>query len=277
VRTVALPSGQKVPAFGMGTWMLGDHRAERAEEIAALRIGLDAGATLIDSAEMYGEGRSEDLVGEAIEGRRDTVFLVSKVLPHHAASRSLVASCEASLRRLGTDRIDLYLLHWRGRVPLAETVQAFVSLQRAGKIRHWGVSNFDLSDMEELWSLELGAGAATNQVLYNLSRRGVEWALAPRLFERHVPLMAYSPVDQGKLLRNAKLAGFARANGMTASQAALAWLLAKDDVIVIPRTGHRHRMRENLGALEYRLSTEQLAELDRLFPPPNGPRPLEML
>lgn len=277
MKTVALPSGERVPAFGMGTWMLGDHRAARNEELAALRLGLDAGATLIDTAEMYGDGRSEELVGAAIEGRRETVFLVSKVLPHHATRRGTVAACEASLRRLGTDRIDLYLLHWRGRVPLAETVEAFTALRQAGKIRHWGVSNFDLADMEELWSLPDGAAVATNQVLFNLARRGVEWDLAPWLLQRRIPMIAYSPIEQAKLARNARLAVLAKVNGMTAAQVALSWLLDKDNVIVIPRTGRQQGMRENLGALEHRLTPAQSAELERLFPPPSGKRALEML
>lgn len=277
MKTVALPSGASVPAFGMGTWYLGEQRAKRAEELATLRLGLDSGASLIDTAEMYGDGRSEQLVGEAIAGRRDEVFLVSKVLPHHATRGGMAQACEASLRRLSTDRLDLYLLHWRGPVSLAETVQAFVALQRAGKIRQWGVSNFDVADMQQLVAID-GAGAvATNQLLYNLTRRGLEWELAPWLRDRRIPVMAYSPIEQARLVRNAKLARFAEANGMTPAQAALAWLLAKDGVIVIPRTGRRDRMRENLGALELRLTQEQLAELDRLFPPPSGPRALEML
>lgn len=277
MKTVTLPSGESVPAFGLGTWCLGDDRARRADELAALRLGLDAGATLIDTAEMYGDGRSEQLVGEAIAGRRDAVFLVSKVLPQNASRAGVAKACEASLRRLGTDRIDLYLLHWRGHVPLTETVQAFVALQRAGKIRHWGVSNFDADDMEELAGVEHGDQVACNQVLYNLSRRGPEWALAPWLHERRVALMAYSPIEQARLVRHAKLARFAAANGMTPAQAALAWLLARDGVIVIPRTARPERMRENLGALEHPLSPAQRAELDRLFPPPTGPRALEML
>jgi len=277
MKTVALPSGERVPAFGMGTWYMGEHRAARAEEIATLRLGLDLGATLIDTAEMYGDGRSEALVGEAIAGRRDEVFLVSKVLPQHASRRGTIAACEASLQRLGTDRLDLYLLHWRGGVPFAETMAAFIALQRAGKIRHYGVSNLDLDDMQALWSVPGGRAVQTDQLLYNLGRRDIEWDLRPWLRERRIPVMAYSPIEQARLLRHPGLVGFAEQYRMTPAQAALAWLLANDDVIAIPKTGHRERLRENLGALDHRLTTAQLDELDRLFPPPTGPRPLEML
>jgi diketogulonate reductase-like aldo/keto reductase len=256
---------------------MGENRASRAEEIATLRLGLDLGLTLIDSAEMYGEGKAEELVGEAIAGRRDEVFLVSKVYPHNASRKGTVAACERSLARLGTDRIDLYLLHWRGKVPFAETMEAFMTLQKAGKIRHYGVSNLDLEDMEELWSVPGGPAVATNQLLYNLTRRGIEWELAPWLRKRRVPIMAYSPIEQARLVRNAKLADFAKRNGMTPAQAALAWLLATDDIIAIPKTGRRERLKDNAGALDRPLSKQQLAELDRLFPLPKGPRPLEML
>lgn len=277
MKKVRLPSGEEVPALGLGTWRIGDNRSQRAEEIATLRLGLDLGLTLIDTAEMYGSGRSEELIGEAIAGRRDEVFLVSKVLPSNATRRSTIAACEQSLRYLKTDRIDLYLLHWPGSVPLQETLQGFEALIAAGKIRYWGVSNFDLADMEEVVSLPGGAAVATNQVLYNLSRRGIEWDLLPWLRERSIPVMAYSPIEQARLLRNARLNDFARRHGMTAAQVALAWLLRTDDVIVIPKTSHRERLRENVAALEHPLSAEQLAELDRLFPPPKGPTPLEIL
>jgi diketogulonate reductase-like aldo/keto reductase len=256
---------------------MGENAATREEEIATLRLGIDLGLTLIDTAEMYGEGQSEELIREAIAGRRDEVFLVSKVYPHNASRKGAVAACERSLRRLGTNRIDLYLLHWRGSVPFAETIDAFVKLRSAGKIRHYGVSNLDFADMQELWSIPGGAAVATNQLLYNLARRGIEWDLLPALRERRVPVMAYSPIEQARLVRNAKLAKFAQANGMTAVQAALAWLLAYDDIIVIPKTGNRGRLQENHGALKHRLTAAQLAELDRLFPPPAGPRALEIL
>jgi diketogulonate reductase-like aldo/keto reductase len=277
MKTVTLPSGERVPAFGMGTWRMGENRATRAEEIETIKLGLDLGATLIDTAEMYGEGLTEELIGEAIAGRRDEAFLVSKVYPHNASRQGAVAACDRSLRRLRTDRIDLYLLHWRGNVPLAETMQAFMALQQAGKIRRYGVSNLDLADMQELWSVPGGREVQTDQLLYNLARRGIEWDLLPWLRERRIPAMAYSPLEEGRLLRNPKLADFAQRRGMSAAQAALAWLLSKDDVIVIPKTSSRERLKENLAALEIRLTKAQLAELDRLFPPPEDPRPLEMI
>ena len=277
MKTVTLPSGERVPAFGLGTWNLGDDPATRAEEMATLRLGLDSGARLIDTAEMYGDGRSEELIAEAIAGRRDEVFLVSKLYPHNASAQAALAACERSLRRLKTDRIDLYLLHWRGSVPLAETLQAFMRLKEAGKIRHYGVSNLDLGDMRELWQLPGGDGVATNQLLYNLTRRGIEWDLLPWLRRRRVPVMAYSPLEQARLVGKHKLAAFAERHGMRPAQAALAWLLAQDDVIVIPKTGRRERLKENLGALAHALSPAQLAELDRLFPPPEGASSLEML
>ncbi|WP_296228887.1 aldo/keto reductase [Ralstonia sp. UBA689] len=277
MKHVTLPDGERVPALGMGTWNMGDDRATRAEEIATLRLGLDLGLRLIDTAEMYGEGLSEALIGEAIAGRRDEVFLVSKVYPHHAGRRDMAAACERSLRRLGTDRIDLYLLHWRGSVPLEETVQCLQALQREGKIRHYGVSNLDLSDMEELWNIPGGDQVAVNQLLYNLGRRGIEWDLLPWLRERRVPVMAYSPIEQARLARHPKLMRFAQAHGMTPAQVALAWLMAREDIIAIPKTSHRERLRENVGALAHTLTPEQLAGLDRIFPPPVGPRPLDML
>lgn len=277
MKTVTLPSGEQVPALGQGTWNLGEDSFTRAEEIATLKLGLDLGVILIDCAEMYGEGRAEQLIAEAIGNRRDEAFLVSKVYPHNASRRGAIAACERSLHRLKTDRIDLYLLHWRGNVPLAETMEAFMTLQRSGKIRHYGVSNLDLADMQELWQVPGGPAVATNQLLYNLTRRGIEWDLLPWLRKRRVAVMAYSPIEQAKLARNAKLADFAQTHGMTPVQAALAWLLANDDVLVIPKTGRRERLQENVGALNHRLTTAQLAELDRLFPPPTGPRSLEML
>lgn len=277
MKTIALPSGERVPALGQGTWNMGDRPEQRAAELAALRLGLDQGLTLIDTAEMYGNGRSESLVGEAIAGRRDEVFLVSKVLPENASRRGTAAACEASLKRLGTDRIDLYLLHWRGSVPFAETLEALVKLQAAGKIRHFGVSNLDLADMQEFHALPGGAATATNQLLYNLTRRGIAWDLQPWLREKHIPVMAYSPLEQARLLRHKGLVEFSRRHAMTPAQAALAWLLAQDDVIVIPKSGDPPRVQENIGALGHSLTPAQLVELDTLFPPPAGPQPLEML
>jgi aldehyde reductase len=273
MKTVALPSGEKVPAFGLGTWNIGDDRAARAEEIATLRLGLDLGATLIDTAEMYGDGRSEELVGEAIAGRRDEVFLVTKVYPHNASRKGIPAACERSLKRLRTDRIDLYLLHWRGSIPFAETLAAFAALRKSGKIRHYGVSNLDLADMQALWKVPAGRALASNQLLYNLSRRGIEYDLLPWLRQRNVPVMAYSPIEQARLLCDPRLVRFATSRGITPAQAALAWLLRQEGVIAIPKTGRRERLRENIGALE----VQDVEELDRLFPPPAGPQPLEML
>ena len=277
MKTVTLPSGERVPVFGMGSWNLGDDPAARAEEIATLRLGLDLGAGLIDTAEMYGDGRAEELIAEAIAGRRDEVFLVSKVYPHNASAKGAPAACERSLRRLKTDRIDLYLLHWRSGVPLGETLQAFMRLKESGKIRHYGVSNLDLEDMQQLWRLPGGDGVATNQLLYNLTRRGIEWNLLPWLRRRRVPVMAYSPLEQARLMRNVKFASYAKREGMTPAQMALAWLLEGEDVIVIPKCARREHVKENAAACSTTLTSAQRAELDRLFPPPTGTRALEML
>jgi len=233
--------------------------------------------TLIDSAEMYGDGRSEELIGAALESRRDEAFLVSKVCPHNASRHGVIEACERSLKRLKTDRLDLYLLHWRGSVPFAETVEGFMALKQAGKILDYGVSNLDLADMKALWQAPGGPEAATNQLLYNLTCRGIEWDLLPWLRERGVPVMAYSPLDQGRILRDARLNAFAKANGATPAQIALAWLLAQDGVISIPKTSDRRRLKENVDALKHPLSPAQLAELNRMFPPPSKPQPLEML
>lgn len=277
MKTVALPSGERVPALGQGTWNMGDAAAARKEEIAALRLGIERGLGLIDTAEMYGDGRSESLVGEAIAGLRDEVFLVSKVLPANAGRRGTRAACERSLARMRTDRIDLYLLHWRGGEPFADTLEAFLALQAAGKIRHFGVSNLDRSDLQAFVSADGGAGVATNQLLYNLSRRGIEWDLLPWMRARNIPLMAYSPLEQARLLRHKGLARFATRNAMTPAQAALAWLLERPGVIAIPKSGNRSRVAENAAALDIRLSGAQAAELDALFPPPASASALEML
>lgn len=277
MKQVTLPGGERLPALGQGTWNMGDSPGRRAEEIATLRAGLDAGLAVIDTAEMYGNGRSEELVAEAIAGRRDDAFLVSKVLPQNATRRGTIAACEKSLARLGTDRIDLYLLHWRGGVPLHETLEGLIALKRAGKIRHYGVSNLDLNDMREWWAADGGAAAAANQLLYNLSRRGIEWDLLPWLRERGIAVMAYSPLEQARLLAQRGLADFARRYAMTPAQAALAWLLEKDGVIAIPKCASRSKLQDNIGALDISLTAAQLAELDRLFPPPRSPQALEML
>jgi diketogulonate reductase-like aldo/keto reductase len=277
MKRVALPSGESVPALGQGTWQLGDDPAQRKQEIASLQRGIELGLTLIDTAEMYGEGRSETLVGEAIQGRRSQVFLVTKVYPHNASRRAMQNACDNSLRRLHADTIDLYLLHWPGGVPLEETVDAFGSLQRDGKIRHWGVSNFDLDLTMQLQATPGGPAMQANQVLYNLGRRGIEWDLLPWQRSAGIPVMAYSPIEQGRLLRHRRLTDFARKRGTTPAQVALAWLLAQDGVIAIPKTGSAQRVEENAGALALALSAADLRELDRLFPPPDGPGPLEMI
>jgi diketogulonate reductase-like aldo/keto reductase len=277
MKTVRMPSGDVVPALGQGTWCMGEDPSLRAQEIASLRAGLDLGLRLVDTAEMYGEGRTEALVGEAIAGRREEVFLVSKVYPHNASRQAMRKACTGSLRRLKTDRIDLYLLHWAGSVPLEETLDSFARLQREGHIRSWGVSNLDISEMDQLWALPGGREVQTDQVLYNLTRRGAEWDLVPWLRERGVPVMAYSPIEQGRLARHRALADFAQHRGMTPAQAALAWLLSKDGVIAIPKSASAQRLAQNALAPAHPLDAVALAELDRLFPPPQRPAPLEMI
>ena len=277
MKFLRLPGGDKVPVLGLGTWGMGEARTSGPDMVTALRLGLDLGMTLIDTAEMYGEGGAEEVVGKAIAGRRDGVFLVSKVYPHNATRQGAVAACERSLKRLVTDRLDLYLLHWRGDVPLAETLEAFQTLRRAGKIRHYGVSNFGIADMAELWSLPGGADTAANQVLYNLTRRGIEWDLLPWCRERRLPVMAYSPIEQGRILRKRALGELARRRGVAPAQMALAWLLTREPVIVIPKAGRPEHVRENRAALDLVLAPDELAELDRAFPPPDRARPLEML
>jgi diketogulonate reductase-like aldo/keto reductase len=277
MRTTKLPSGEKVPILGQGTWHMGEVPRHRTNEIAALRLGLNLGMTLIDTAEMYGDGASEELIGEAIADRRDEIFLVDKVLPEHATRIGTVAACERSLLRLGTDRIDLYLLHWRGNVPLAETLEGFADLERLGKIRYWGVSNFDVPDMEELVSLPGGTAVATNQVLYNLTRRGIEYDLLPWCDQRNIPVMAYSPIEQGRLLENSTTQSIASRHGATPAQIALAWVLRRERIIAIPKAGTPEHVRENHGALSIHLTNEDLALLDREFPPPNHKVPLEMI
>jgi diketogulonate reductase-like aldo/keto reductase len=274
---VTLKGGEAVPALGQGTWQVGENGSRRAGEIEALRAGLDLGLTLVDTAEMYGEGAAEELVAEAIRGRRDEAFLVSKVYPHDAGRRGVAEACERSLRRLGTDRIDLYLLHWRGGVPLAETVAGFEDLVRAGKIRRWGVSNFDTDDMRELFAVPGGEARATNQVLYNVTRRGPAFDLIPWMAERAMPLMAYSPVEQGRLPRGGALDAIARKHGVGPFQVALAWLLRQPGVIAIPKAGRAEHVRDNHRALALDLDAEDLARIDAAFPPPARKRPLEML
>jgi diketogulonate reductase-like aldo/keto reductase len=277
VRTTTLPSGDPIPVLGLGTWHMAEDARRRDDELSALRQGLDLGLALIDTAEMYGDGDAEELVGEAIRGRRDEVFLVSKVLASHAGRDATVRACEGSLRRLGTDRLDLFLLHWRGSTPLEETLDAFTTLVDEGKIRHWGVSNFDPADMEELVALPGGEDVATNQVLYNLSRRGIEWDLVPWSRGRGLPIMAYSPIEQGRLLGHSALEAVAGRYDATPAQVALAWVLRHDHVATVPKAGTPAHVRENHAALELELTEEDLDELDRSFPPPTGPQPLEML
>lgn len=277
VRTTRLPSGEVVPVLGQGTWGMAEGKHPRQEEIQALRLGLDLGMSLIDTAEMYADGGAEELVGEAISGRRDDIFLVSKVLPQHATRSGTVTACERSLRRLKTNTLDLYLLHWRESIPLQETLAGFQLLQESGKIRYWGVSNFDISDMQELVDLPGGAAAATNQVLYNLTRRGIEYDLLPWCVDRNIPIMAYSPIEQGRMLSNPVLKKIASRHNATPAQVGLAWVLRQDKIIAIPRAGVADHVRQNRGALEIRLTKSDLDELDRAFPPPDGPRPLETL
>jgi len=281
MRTVRLPSGRTMPALGQGTWNMGESKSARGAEVAALRLGLDLGMHLIDTAEMYGDGGAEEVVGEAIAGRRDAVFLVSKVYPHNASRAGVRQACERSLRRLGTDRLDLYLLHWRGSVPLAETLDGLLALQREGKILDFGVSNFDRDDMVEAAGLPGGAAIATNQVLYNLVKRGVEWDLLPWMHQRHMPLMAYSPLESSpaessSLLRNATLATVAARHGVTPAQLAVAWLLHQPNVVVIPKAVQLAHVEQNRAAVNVLLSAADMAELDQAFAPPRRATPLAM-
>lgn len=277
IPTTTFPDGRTVPVLGQGTWRMGENRARAAEEIRSLQVGLDLGMTLIDTAEMYGDGGAERIVGEAIKGRRDEAFIVSKVLPSNASRSGTVAACERSLKCLGTDRIDLYLLHWRGVYPLAETVAAFEKLKKAGKIAAWGVSNFDVDDMEELESVPDGRNVAANQVLYNLARRGIEYDLLPWCRDRGVPVMAYSPLDEGRLLHNADLIHIAKAHQATPAQVALAFLKSRSGVISIPKTGSAERARENRDAMDIHFTAENLAELDQIFLPPRRKTRLEVI
>lgn len=276
MRAIRLPDGESVPCLGQGTWNMGEQPDRRSDEIAALRAGVDLGMSLIDTAEMYGDGATEELVGEAIAGMRERVFLVSKAYPQNASRAKLPNACEASLRRLGTGMLDLYLLHWRGGVPLAGTVEAMQALQRAGKIRHWGVSNLDTDDMIEL--VEAGGGACvTDQILYNLTRRGPERELLPWLAQYGMNAMAYSPVEQGRLLNDPDLGRIAADLDLTPSQLSLAWVLRQPGMIAIPKAGSVAHVHENREAADVTLSPDTLARLDAVFPAPRGQVPLEML
>lgn len=266
-----------IDVLGQGTWGMGERAARRSDEVAALRYGLDLGLRLIDTAEMYGGGGAEEVLGTALAGRRDEAFVVSKVYPHNATARGTREACERSLRRLGTDRIDLYLLHWRGGTPLQETLEAFDQLRADGKIRAFGVSNFDPDDMAELWQHELGRQVAANQVLYNLTRRGIEHDLLPWCREHSLPVMAYSPIEQGRVLGSAALQRVAERHGGTSARVALAWVLSREGVCAIPKAATPEHVAENVRALDIELSAADVAELDEAFPAPAGPVPLEIL
>lgn len=283
MRTVRLPDSTAVPALGLGTWRIGESARTRRAEIAALRRALAIGYRLIDTAEMYGEGGAEEVIGAALadaiaagEVRREDVFIVSKVYPHNASRSGVPAACERSLKRLGLEHIDLYLLHWRGSVPLAETVAAFEALKERGLIRHWGVSNFDVDDMKALARVTGGAHCATNQIYYSASQRGAEFALLPWQRERRMPAMAYSPIDQGAAARDRTLKAIGARHGATAAQIALAWVLRQPDVIAIPKAVRDAHLRENWAAARIELTAADLAEIDRRFPPPARKSPLAM-
>lgn len=274
---IILPDGEKVPAYGQGTWHMGETRTRFADEAAALKLAIDLGVTLIDTAEMYGNGVAEEIVAEAAKGRRDKLFIVSKVLPYNGSQRGTIDACERSLRRLKSDHIDLYLLHWRGSHPFAETLGAFDKLKQQGKIRYHGVSNFDRRDMEE-WVKSGGEAVASNQILYNLTRRGPEWEVIPWCRQRNISIMAYSPIEQGRMLGEKVLGQVAaRHTGATPAQVALAWLLRRDGMIVIPKSSKKEHVRENFGALDLKLGDQDVADLDSAFPPPKGRTALGML
>jgi diketogulonate reductase-like aldo/keto reductase len=276
LRTIPFGDG-KVPTLGQGTWFMGEDGDERAREVRALQLGLDLGMTLIDTAEMYADGGAEEVVGEAIKGRRDDCFLVSKAYPQNAGRRSAIQACERSLKRIGTDYLDVYLLHWRGGIPLSETVEAFETLRQQGKIRRWGVSNLDTDDMKELLSVSGGNACATDQVLYNLTRRGPEWDLLPWCRDKGIPVMAYSPIEQGRIPAKGALRAVANRLDATPFQVALAWVMAQEGVVAIPKASDPDHVKANRAAADLVLTPEDLAELDRDFPPPKGPRSLEML
>jgi diketogulonate reductase-like aldo/keto reductase len=279
MKTVALPDGERVPALGQGTWRMGESKSKHAEEVAALRLGIELGMTLIDTAEMYGEGGAEKVVADAIEGQRERVFVVTKVYPHNASRPKMPQACERSLKRLRIDIVDLYLLHWRESTPpLAETVEAFETLRSGGKIRRWGVSNFDLADMEELFAIRNGSACAANQVLYNIENRGIEFDLLPWSQQNKIPVMAYAPVGHGRgLLNNTTLKKIAKRHDATPARIALAWVLSQPGVIAIPKASNPDHVRENARALDIELTKQDLAEVDRAFPPPRSKQPLAML
>jgi diketogulonate reductase-like aldo/keto reductase len=279
MKNVSLPDGERVPALGQGTWRMGENTRVHKDEVAALRLGIELGMTLIDTAEMYGDGGAEKVVADAIEDQRDSVFVVTKVYPHNASSTELPKACERSLKRLRVDVIDLYLLHWRDRnTQLSETVEAFEKLWAGGKIKRWGVSNFDVNDMEDVWSIDNGTNCAANQVLYNLENREIEFGLLQWSGNNKVPIMAYSPVGHGRgLLENATLKRIARRHDATTSHIALAWVLRQQGVIAIPKASSEKHVRENARSIEINLTKEDLADLDREFPPPKSKKSLPML
>ena len=266
--TVQLPGGRAIPALGLGTWHMGEKKDDRAREIAALKAGIDLRLTVIDTAEMYGNGGAEEVVADAIAGTRDRVYLVSKVLPHNASRKGTIAACERSLKRLKTDRIDLYLLHWRGSYPLANTVASFEQLKSEGKIVDWGVSNFDADDMVELKRVGDGDRCAANQVLYHLGSRGIEWQLLPDSQRAGIPIMAYCPLGQGELIGHPAIVQLADKHAVAPSAIALAFLLAKPGILAIPKSSHAERVKDFATAREVKLDAEDVAILDREFPPP---------
>jgi diketogulonate reductase-like aldo/keto reductase len=276
MRTIALKTGEKVPVLGLGTWRMGERASERAAEVEAVRLGLELGIRLIDTAEMYGEGKAEEIVGEAMGRLREELYLVSKVYPHNASRKGAIAACERSLKRLATDRLDLYLLHWRGSHPLAETVEAFEALKRDGKIRNWGVSNLDAGDMDELAGVPNGKNCASNQVLYHLGSRGIEWQLLPKCQKAKIMVMAYSPLGQGPLLRKPALGKIADKHGCDPAAVALAWVLRQPGVVTIPKATRPEHVRANIKAVDVELDAEDLAALDAAFPPPRRGAPLDM-
>jgi diketogulonate reductase-like aldo/keto reductase len=276
MRNVTLETGEKVPVLGLGTWRMGERKSERGAELKAIKLGLELGIRLVDTAEMYGEGVAEEIVGEAMGNLRDEIYLVSKVYPHNASRKGTVAACERSLKRLKTDRLDLYLLHWRGSHPLAETVEAFEALKKAGKIRNWGVSNLDAGDLDELASVPNGSNCVSDQVLYHLGSRGIEWQLLPKCQKSKIMVMAYSPLGQGPLLRKPALGKIATKHGCDAAAVALAWVLRHPGVITIPKATQPDHVRANIKAVDIKLDAEDQAALDAAFPPPKRGSPLGM-
>ena len=276
-KLVTLPSGESVPSMGLGTWHMGERIGNPKTEVDALIRGLDLGATLIDTAEMYARGGAERVVGSAIKGRRDNVFIVSKIVPHNASFDGTIRACENSLQRMEIESIDLYLLHWPGNHPLESTVSAFEQLKTDGKIKHWGVSNFDTSDMQELYGIPEGKNCQINQVLYNLSRRGIEWDLLPWCRSMGLPIMAYSPIEQGRLLENKKLKALASEIGVSAAQLSIAWSIRKNDIITIPKASNLEHVRQNIDAWTIKLESAILDELDKLFEPPIRKKGLDIL